>query len=62
MKRAIYFRGKWANPVFDKKELPKTIKEFESIFRDFAQRFYASDYLSDRDYDVDKFLKMRGYK
>lgn len=61
-KRAIYQRGKWANPIFDKKELPKTIEEFESVFRSFAQQFYASDYYADRDYEVDKFLKIRGYK
>jgi len=60
-KRAIYRQGEWAYPIFQE-ELPRSIKELESLICDFASRFYASDYYSDRDSDVGEFLKTKGYK
>jgi len=62
-RRAIYRDGLWATVVYD--EPPKNILITEStlynLVRDFATRFYASDYLDDRDFEVLKFLKSKGY-
>lgn len=62
-RRAIYKNGRWATVVYD--DPPKSVLITEStlynLVRDFATRFYASDYLDDRDFEVLKFLKSKGY-
>lgn len=60
-RRYIYKRGKWATPVFTQ-EPPRTIAELERLFRDFASQYYGSDLYSERDSDIDKFLRAKGYK
>ena len=60
-KRAIYHMGKWATPVFTK-EPPKTIQELERLLKDFASNYYGSDLLSERDTDVELFLRRNDYK
>lgn len=60
-RRYIYRRGKWATPVLIK-EPPKTTSELERLLKDFASRYYGSDLLSERDLEVDSFLKNKGYK
>lgn len=62
-KRSIYANGKWANLIHE--DPPKAIVLTEStlynLFKDFASEFYPPDYLDDRDFDIYKFLKAKGY-
>lgn len=60
-KRAVYQDGEWATIVKTKKP-PKDISELERLFRDFASQYYGSDLYSERDSDIDKFLRAKGYK
>jgi hypothetical protein len=60
-RRAIYRQGKWATPVFTK-EPPKTIQELERLLKDFASKYYGSDLLSERDTDIELFLRRNDYK
>lgn len=61
-KRAIYMDGKWAEPVFDTTELPKTVSELEKVLKDFGEEIYGSDLLCMIGEDVDRFLKKYNYK
>ena len=40
----------------------ENLKKVESLIKDFASRFYASDYFQDRDADVKVFLQSKGYE
>jgi hypothetical protein len=59
--RAIYYKGEWATPIFTK-EPPKTIQELEKLLKDFASKYYGSDLLSERDTEVELFLRRNDYK
>jgi hypothetical protein len=55
-----YYCG--CDPYKPRKELPKTVDEFEKVLKDFASEFYASDYLIERDKEVDLYLRINNYK
>jgi hypothetical protein len=55
-----YYIG--CDPYKPRKELPKTVYEFEKVLKDFASEFYASDYLTKRDKEVELFLQINNYK
>lgn len=61
-RRAIYMDGKWALPVFDCTEPPKTVSELECLLKDFCKDIYGSDSLCEIYTDVDNFLRKHGYK
>jgi hypothetical protein len=59
---AIYHQGTWATLVKEKKELPKTVDEFEKVLKDFANGFAATCYATERDKEVEFFLQINNYK
>jgi len=59
--RAVYMQGKWAT-IVKPQEPPKTTSDLERLFRDFASQYYGSDLYSERDTDVELFLRRNDYK
>ena len=58
-RRSIYLNGRWATPIFEEKIINEST--LFNLLKDFTTRLYASDYLSDRDDEIYKFLISKGY-
>lgn len=49
------------NDAYDRISHVAVEKQIFNLMQDFAERFYASDYLADRDAEIKIFLKERGF-
>ena len=61
-RRAVYRKGEWATPVLDEPYVYFSIRQLEDLLKDALSPYFASDYIDDRDAEIDKLLRRKQYK